>query len=145
MTFEELTDKAIEYFQENETEFIWAIEGLDSNRGYLDDARIEDMYVINDIYYEWTVAEIIKLALDGDDEDGSTFDPDKDYFYRSSWDGHLTSTNTRDYSYFLDADFIECLFNEYKRQLGYGWSIDDYDYPQPIQELFNAYIEEHGE
>lgn len=143
MTWEEMVDKAIEYFEENDYEFYASIEALDSNRGYLEEARREPMDYLNDWCYGWTVKEIMQEALSGCDEYGGNFDPDREYFYRRSWGG-LISTDDYDYSDYLDKWFIESLFDHYVYYLERDWRIDTDEDPEFIRNLFDEYIAEHG-
>lgn len=144
MTWDELVTAALEYFESHEDQFIWAIEGLDSNRGYLDDDRREYMDYLNEWLSDTSVKDIMDMALEGrDDDDGGSFNIDREYYYRDYWNGSLISTDVRDYSNYLDKTFIEYLYKEFRDWTERGWSYDEYDFPLPIQELFTQYYEQH--
>lgn len=137
MTWDELTDLAIEYFENNINEFNYAIEELDGWNGYLDGHYIREMDAVGDYFYDSPVRDIIQAALDGTSENGADFDPDEDYFY---WDwNQLVSTNDYDYSNYLDKDFIESLYRQYYRQITkhYGSVLD---LPEYIKNLFDEYM-----
>lgn len=120
----------IQYYKENENDFIEAIERLDSYNGYLGDDRYYEMddlfeniacaYVgdmkarieyaerlVRNIYYGYD-ADNWHLDAAGDKFYG-TFNPNRSY-YRYGNNGGYVSTDTRDYSDKLDEYFVNELY-----------------------------------
>ena len=103
-----INEKLHEFFKENLDEFISAIDELDSYNGYLDDNRLYDMEMLDEIYQGKSVTEILRRAFYGHDErDGkkSEFNPNREYFYFNGY-GNLVSIDENDkeeyYKNFLD-------------------------------------------
>ena len=110
MTYEELLAQLLDYFQQNDEDFTVSIEELDNYNNYLDRARIEPMDALDDYTEGLSVKDIMEAALRGSDAYGDEyFNPQRDYFYRSDYNGHFISTNDKDYSYWLDNDFVDSL------------------------------------
>lgn len=144
MTWNELLNQAIDYFNTHEREFTWSIEELDSWSGFLEEDRIPEMYEIDDYFENDTVKELMKRALDGHDCDGGEFNLDREYWYREYWTGNLVSTDTKDYSSYLDDPFIECLYEEYADTRSRDGYLEEYMFPEPITAIFEEYYQEHG-
>ena len=117
MTREEIIEKVLEYFDENEDEFVEAIEELDSWNGYLGDDKVFDMEFLDEFYHGEDVIYVLQRAYFGhDDDDWHTddrgdrhygeFNPNRDYFYFNAY-GNLVSTDYKDYSSYLDDNFAE--------------------------------------
>ena len=131
-TAEEIRSAMIEFFKENEDEFIETIESLDCYNGFLGDDRIYEMYMLDEFYAETSPLEILTRAFYGyddlyTDENGrhtEEFNPNRDYFYYNGY-GNLVSTDEKDYSWKLDEYFI----NEIIENAG------NIDLPDEIQEL----------
>ena len=121
MDWTTVCDKAIEYFEENEDEYIVTIEDLDSYTDYLDGHRYYEMSQLNERFDGCGATEIIDAVE-------RYFDLDDDYFYEDSY-GILYSTNEIDYSNWLDKYFIEALYDDGNRV----------DLPHYIEKLFDAY------
>lgn len=126
------TEEAIEairaYFEENESEYNNAIEELDSYNGYLGDNRYYDMDELNEFYSGQEPTEILYRAFYGYDEDhGGEFNPNREYFTYNGY-GNLVSSDSKDYSSFLDDNFVSD-YIENAAQL--------YDVPDEIQEIID--------
>lgn len=134
MTWEAIVAEAIQYFEDNEDDFIDAIEELDSYNGYLGDDRVEDMEFLNEIYSSTEPLEVLRRAFYGydatygvDDDNRQSFNPNRDYFYFNGY-GNLVSTDYKDYSDKLDEYFIEELYN----------NSGNLNLPDEIVELFDS-------
>ena len=114
---EQITNKIIEYFNDNEDIFNECIEELDHYNGYLGDNRYYLMEELNEFYREQDPIEILHRAFYGRDDDTWTtdssgnktygeFNPNREYFYFNGY-GNLVSSNYKDYSDKLDHYFIE--------------------------------------
>ena len=117
MTREEIIEKVLEYFDENEDEFTEAIEELDSYNGYLGDDRCYEMEYLDELFYGQDVLFILQRAYFGHDDDDYSvdslgdrhygeFNPNRDYFYFNGY-GNLVSTDYKDYTGYLDEWFAE--------------------------------------
>lgn len=121
-----LADKLLAYYKENTEDFVSDIEELDDWNGYLGDDKVIPMEELDELYYDATPTEILRRAFFGYDEayvnskqDG-TFNPNRDYFYFNGY-GNLVSTDDRDYSDYLDEDFVqEIIDNEPDLSLSKG-------------------------
>ena len=141
MSWDEIVEKALEYFENNEDEFNFTIEELDSWCGYLDGQRYEYMDYIGEFFYDSSVKDIIEAALNGTDVSGGSFDTDRQYFY---WDwNQLVSTDNNSYSEWLDSYFIEKLYTEYSRNRKKNWST--MELPKEIEAMFSEYYENEVE
>ena len=133
MTWDDLVEKAIAYFEEHIDEWNPLADGAD----LIDpDDRHEPMEYINEIYSE--PLEAITRAFYGYDADSSgednyaPFNPNRDYFYFNGY-GNLVSTDeTADYSDSLDESGISELYE----------NREYYDLPRYIEKLFDAYADE---
>ena len=108
---EDIEDRLIELFTDEEDVFNEAIEDLDSYNGYLGDDRYYNMaYDFDEIVSGWTPSEAIQRAFYGYDEDSydrtsgqykESFNPNAKYFRFNGY-GNLVYTNYKGYSSFLD-------------------------------------------
>lgn len=116
---EQIINKIIEYFNDNEEIFNECIEELDSYNGYLGDDRYYLMEELNEFYNGQKPIEILYRAFYGRDDDTYTtdssgnreygeFNPNREYFYYNGY-GNLVSSNYKDYSDKLDEYFIKDL------------------------------------
>ena len=119
MTKEQITNKIIEYFNNNEDIFNQCMEELDNYNGYLNDDRYYSMEELNELYNGQEPIEILYRAFYGRDDDTYTtdsngnktygeFNPNREYFYFNGY-GNLVSSNYKDYTDKLDHYFIESL------------------------------------
>ena len=145
MTKEQITNKIIEYFKDNEETFNECIEELDSYNGYLNDDRYYSMEELNELYNGQEPIEILYRAFYGRDDDTYTtdssgnktygeFNPNREYFYYNGYD-NLVSSNYKDYSGKLDLYFIEALSEN--RQY-----IDSIDNDDELTKMFDELEEE---
>ncbi len=130
-----LADKLLAYYKENTEDFVNDIEELDSWNGYLGDYRVIPMEDLDDFYQGTKPSEILRRAFFGYDDVYSTskqkasFNPNRDYFYFNGY-GNLVSTDERDYSDFLDENFVQDIIdNEPNLSLSKGAQeiIDNYE------------------
>lgn len=134
-----LAETLLNYYQQNEEDFNHDIEELDSWNGALGDNRIEEMDFLDELYQGKEATEILRRAFFGRDDDGwhyedgekvhESFNPNRDYFYFNGC-GNLVSTDERDYSDFLDENFVQDIIdNECHLDLSDGAQeiIDNYD------------------
>lgn len=119
MTKEQIINKIIEYFNNNEDILNECMEELDSYNGYLGDNRYYEMEMLNEFYSGQKPIEILYRAFYGRDDDTYTtdssgnkiygeFNPNREYFYFNGY-GNLVSSNYKDYTGYLDNYFIESL------------------------------------
>lgn len=107
-----LVNELLAYYKENTEDFNSDIEELDSWAGYLDDERVVPMEELDEYYQGTDPLEVLRRAFFGYDDVNSTsdqkapFNPNRDYFYLNGY-GNLVSTNERDYSDYLDEEFVE--------------------------------------
>ena len=130
-----LEEALLSYYQENEEDFNYDIEELDSWNGYLGDERVEPMESLDEFYQGTEPTEILMCAFFGYDdayaksELRAPFNPNRDYFYFNGY-GNLVSTDYKDYSSFLDEYFVkEIIDNECHLDLSDGAQeiIDNYE------------------
>lgn len=116
-TAEEITNKIVAWFEENEDVFNQAIEELDAYNGYLGDDRYYDMYDFDELHSGMTPIEILNRAFYGYDEDTSTednhteFNPNRDYFRYNGY-GNLVSADYKDYSDHMDAYAVRAMLED---------------------------------
>lgn len=131
-TREEIINKIIELFENNEELFNECIEELDGYNGYLNDDRYYDMKYLNE-FYNTEPLELLYRCYYGHDEDNYTmdssgnktygeFNPNREYFKYNGY-GNLVSTNYKDYSDKLDGYFINSLIENKQ----YIYSIESND------------------
>ena len=134
-----LVKELLTYYQQNEDDFNHDIEELDSWNGCLYDRRLEPMEMLDEIYQGKDVTEILRRAYYGHDDDSwhiedgekvyDEFNPNRDYFYFNGY-GNLVSTDERDYSDFLDENYVQDIIdNENNLDMSDGAQeiIDNYD------------------
>lgn len=137
---ENIIEKIIAYFEENENTFNNCIEELDSYNGYLSDDRYYEMETLQDLYHGTDPIELLQRAYFGHDEDTwhtdsrgekeyGAFNPNRDYFKYNGY-GNLVSTNHKDYSAFLDHYIVE----ELNKSRGY---IDSIGSDEELTALFD--------
>lgn len=121
MTEKEIRQELKDLFEDNEELFNEAIEELDSYNGYLGDDRyyyMEDLTNYIDTSDLWS-SLIYRMFYGRDDDSYITidssgdkeyqqFNPNRSYFYYSGY-GNLISTDYKDYSNYLDDEFIDNL------------------------------------
>lgn len=141
-TKEEIINKILEWFEENEEVFNDCIEELDSYNGYLSDDRYYHMDELNDLFCDCDNIDILNRAFFGHDEETWTtdssgnkvygaFNPNRDYFRFNGY-GNLVSADYKDYSALLDRYAVEEMIDNRNNI----YSIDDYD---ELKELFDEY------
>ena len=120
----EILEDILGYFQENENEFIEAIEELDSYNDYLNDDRQYPMEELSEFLCGIDPLEAIERAFFGYDKESyngeryeQSFNPYRKYFYFNGY-GNLVSTDYLDYSSYLDEYFVEELADHWNK-LGY--------------------------
>jgi len=138
MTYDELCDQLLDYFEQNEGDFILSIEELDAYNGYLDEGRIYSMDTLYDFVCDQSVEDIMRDALAATDVYGGNFDVNKPYFYRNSY-GRYISTDEIDYSYWLDKYFVQSLTRYFIRQKQRG-NFHMY-LPEPVEDMILNYLE----
>ena len=112
----EMVEKLMQFYKDNPDDFTNDIEELDSWNGCLGDERCTPMDELDEIYQGTEPTEILRRAFFGRDDDGwhyedgekvhESFNPNRDYFYYNGY-GNLVSTDEKDYSDFLDENFVE--------------------------------------
>ena len=139
---QEVIDKIIDYFNDNEEIFNQCVEELDSWNGYLGDDRYYNMEDLNELYNCSDPLELLQRAFYGHDDetfeinvDGSkdfsrsSFNPNRDYFYYNGY-GNLVSADYKDYSDKLDDDLIDELQSA-------RYEVDVIDQDPDLAELFD--------
>ena len=128
MTFNDLIDKSITYFEDNEDELGETLRsiGLTAFGGW------EPMSELQVDYGFDSPLEVMALALDSYRE--NHFDPDDD-FYRKTDDGTLESDSYVDYTEYIDADLITEIYNERDNP--------NIVLPKYIERLFEAFLADY--
>lgn len=134
-----LEEELLSYYQNNEEDFNYDIEELDSWNGYLGDERAELMEYLDEFFQGTAPSEILMRVFYGHDDDSwhdkngekiyGEFNPNRNYFYLNGY-GNLVSTDYKDYSSFLDDYFVkEIIDNECHLDLSDGAQeiIDSYE------------------
>lgn len=134
-----LAETLLNYYKEHEDDFNHDIEELDSWNGILGDNRIEDMDILDEIYQGTEATKILRRAYFGHDDDTwhkengekvyGEFNPNRDYFYFNGY-GNLVSTDYKDYSDYLDLDYVQDIVDNYGHLDMSVWAleiIDNYD------------------
>lgn len=114
----EIIDEIIEVFESDEELFIEAIEEIDDWNGFLGNDRYFEMGLLEDVLDGRDIEDVLNMAYFGKDEESwneySSFNPNRNYFRFNGY-GNLVSADYKDYSYYLDENFIEDLYeNRYK-------------------------------
>lgn len=131
-TADKITAEIIEYFREHEEVFDEAIEELDNYNGWLGDDRCIPMDEFNEIFWNTKPSDIAARIFYGYSDvygHSSEFNPNCEYFYFNGY-GNLVSTDTKDYSAYIDKYVIESMA-ENRNSI---YAIDDYD---ELSELFD--------
>ena len=137
-TTEEAIKAIRKYFEENEEEYIEAIEDLDNYNGYLNDDRYYYMDDIDEFYHGQQPSEILERAFYGYDEETCTtdssgnkeygaFNPNREYFRYNGY-GNLVSADYKDYSVRLDDYFVK----SYIENAVHLWGV-----PDDVQEIID--------
>ena len=93
--WDETVKLVLSYYSNHPDEFNESIEWVDDEMGWLESSRRFPMEDIDDWLSNTDVKTIMQMALNGWDADGGgDFDPDREYYYRDYWDGHLLSTDS---------------------------------------------------
>lgn len=130
-----LAETLLNYYKEHKEDFNHDIEELDSWNGILGDNRIEDMDILDEIYQGTEATEILRRAYFGYDdtyaksEQRAPFNPNRGYFYFNAY-GNLVSTDYKDYSDYLDLDYVQDIVDNYGHLDLSVWAqeiIDNYD------------------
>ena len=130
-----LQQELLSYYKENTEAFNNDIEALNSWSGYLGDDKVFPMEELDKFYQGVEPLAILRRAFFGYDEQcgkrkpNSSFNPNRDYFYLNGY-GNFVSTDERDYSDYLDEDFVqEILDNKLYWSLSRGAKeiIDNYE------------------
>ena len=121
-----LVEKLLAYYKENTEDFANDIEELDDWTGCLYDDKIYPMDDLNELFQGTEPDEIIRRAFYGydepinKDEERLPFNPNREFFYFNGY-GNLVSIDEKDYSDYLDTDFIqEIINNSYNLSLSDG-------------------------
>lgn len=113
MTIENAINKLIDYYQNHQDDFNNDLEELDNWNGALGDDRRWPMEELDDQFYGKKPSELLGMV-------SSDFNITDNYFYGNSY-GELCSENERDYSDYLDADYIQDIIdNEHHLYLSDG-------------------------
>ena len=134
-----LAETLLNYYQKNEEDFNHDIEELDSWNGILGGERLTPMDELDELYQGKEVTEILRRAYFGHDDDTwhdengekiyGEFNPNRDYFYFNGY-GNLVSTDYKDYSDYLDLDYVQDIVDNYGHLDMSVWAqeiIDNYD------------------
>lgn len=134
-----LAETLLNYYQKNEDDFNHDIEELDSWNGILGGERLTPMDELDELYQGKEVTEILRSAYFGHDDDTwheengervyGKFNPNRDYFYFNGY-GNLVSTDYKDYSDYLDLDYVQDIVDNYGHLDMSVWAleiIDNYD------------------
>ena len=116
---EQIVEKIIEFFNQNEEIFTSCIEELDDYNGYLSDNRYYSMEELNEFYAGVDPIELLQRAYYGGDDDTwhtdtrgnkiyGEFNPNREYFYYNGY-GNLVSSDYKDYSAHLDEYAIKSM------------------------------------
>ena len=112
-TKEEAINKIIDYYTENEDDFISDIEELDGWNGYLGDDRYYNMDELDDFFRDQEPTEILFRAFYGHDANTKEeFNPNREFFQFNAY-GNLVSSDYKDYFDRLDEYFVENLIDNY--------------------------------
>lgn len=125
MTAKEIRQELKDLFEDNEELFNETIEELDSYNGYLGDNRyyfMEDLTDYIDTSDLWS-SLIYRMFYGRDDDcyitnsqgekEYSQFNPNRLYFYYNGY-GNLILSDYKDYSNYLDDEFIDNLLENYQ-------------------------------
>ena len=130
----EVVENIKDYLTENPTDFEQIAEELDNIDGFLGDDRYYAMEELDDVYEGEAPTEVLRRAFFGYDEDTYTtdahgernygeFNPNRDYFHFNGY-GNLVSTDYKDYSSYLDEDFIRAMI-EHRDALNLDFELEN--------------------
>lgn len=130
---QEMMEKILEYFKENNDVFDEVIQDLNSWNGYLGDDELFFMEDLNEFYRDTEPLELLQRVYYGHDEDGNNteFNPNREYFYYNGY-GNLVSCDCKDYSDHLDKYFVKTVIDEY-------FNLPSQNYPIELDELIETY------
>lgn len=134
MNNNELREKLMNYFKDNEDDMNDVMEQLDSWDGFLgDDAYfpMDELYELNPVNSQDDLDDLMNRIYYGHDDDnggGSAFCPNRYYFYYNGY-GNLVSSDYKDYSDKLDDYFIDEVM-ENRNQI---------TLPDGVEEIFTEY------
>lgn len=115
MERENVINEIIEIFEGDEELFIEAVEEIDDWNGFLEHHRYVEMELLEDVLDGRDVLDILNMSYFGKDEDSwndvSSFNPNRNYFRFNGY-GNLVSSDYKDYSYYLNEDLIENLYEQ---------------------------------
>ena len=142
---ENIIDKIIEFFKNNEDIFNSCMEELDAYNGYLCDDRYYCMEELDEFYSDTKPIDLLYRAFYGRDDDSWTWDergakvygefnPNRTYFYFNGY-GNLVSSDYKDYSNHLDHYAVEAM-NENR------YYISSIEYDEELSALFDALEED---
>ena len=127
-----IVDRIIEWFAVNPEVFEECMEELDAYEGYLDDRRYFDMVDLAMFLDAKNPKEILNMAFFGSDEDSHAgFNPNRAYFRFDGY-GNLVSSDSKDYSMFLDHYAVEHM----AENIDYIYGIER---NEELKEMFDAY------
>lgn len=138
MTRNEVVQKIIDFFDDNEDALIECIEDLDSWNGYLGDNKYYSMDELSELFSGCDIIDVLNRAYFGYDSETwhtdshgekeyGAFNPNRDFFTFNGY-GNFVSSDSKDYSAFNDEYFVDALI-ENKNHL---YCIDEY---QELNEL----------
>lgn len=134
MNNNELREKLMNYFRDNEDDMNDVMEQLDSWDGFLgDDAYfpMDELYELNPVNSQDDFDDLMNRIYYGHDDycgDGSAFCPNRNYFYYNGY-GNLVSSDYKDYSDKLDDYFIDELIE----------NMNNITLPDGVEEIFDEY------
>ena len=108
----ELVKELMNYYRENVEDFNNDIEALDDWNGCLYEDRIFPMEELDVVFQGFNPENILRRSFYGydeavnEDDQYHPFNPNRQYFYFNGY-GNLVSTGKKDYSDYLDKDFIQ--------------------------------------
>ena len=109
MERQKIIEEIIEVFESDEELFLEAVEELDDWNGFLEHNRYFEMDLLEDVSSGRDVLDVLNMAYFGRDEDSwneySSFNPNRNYFRFNGY-GNLVSADYKDYSCYLNEDFI---------------------------------------
>lgn len=133
MNSNELYEKLMDYFSDNEDDMNDVMEQLDSWDGFLgDDAYfpMDELYDFCNISSRDDFGDLMARIFYGHDQygDGTAFNPNREYFSFNGY-GNLVSSDYKDYSGKLDDYFIDEVIE----------NRDQITLPDGIEEIFDEY------
>lgn len=135
MTWDEMVEKAIDYFTENGDELIEVL----NRAGIKEFGSYHPMSALDDLYSNLDAVDIFDLAIASSEE--HYFDPGEEYFCVNG-DGLLSSLDELEVEDFLDYDCIERIYREkettrlpkYIERIFETYESDDFDHEEEDDE-----------